>query len=160
MSFVRRASLLMHQPQDKAGVDALISALSALEPSHKLHILVNNSGVAWGAPLDNVPEQKGWDNVMAVNVKSVFYCVSHPPDLSILQICLHVPDLMRSNSRVSLADRIYPHNIVEPIQKKTITVAHKRLNRAGSRPRDQHLVRGRVLTTRRKRRECQRKRDI
>ncbi|KIM63746.1 hypothetical protein SCLCIDRAFT_1213899 [Scleroderma citrinum Foug A] len=58
---------------NKAGVDALISALSALESSHKLHILVNNSGATWGAPLDNVPEQKGWDNVMAVNLKSVFY---------------------------------------------------------------------------------------
>ncbi|KAI6111175.1 hypothetical protein F5141DRAFT_1003521, partial [Pisolithus sp. B1] len=59
---------------NKAGVDALISALAALEPSGKLHILVNNSGVAWGAPFDAVPEQKGWDNVMAVNVKSAFYC--------------------------------------------------------------------------------------
>lgn len=58
---------------NKAGVDALISALAALEPSGKLHILVNNSGVAWGAPFDAVPEQKGWDNVMAVNVKSAFY---------------------------------------------------------------------------------------
>ncbi|KAI5984006.1 hypothetical protein EDD15DRAFT_2177901, partial [Pisolithus albus] len=59
---------------NKAGVDALISALAALEPSGMLHILVNNSGVAWGAPFDAVPEQRGWDNVMAVNVKSAFYC--------------------------------------------------------------------------------------
>lgn len=108
----------MHCLQNKAGVDALISALSALESSHKLHILVNNSGATWGAPLDNVPEQKGWDNVMAVNLKSVFYCVSPPPDISALQIRLHVPILMRSNSRVSLADRIYPHIIVEPFLKK------------------------------------------
>ncbi|KAG6329318.1 hypothetical protein ID866_9772 [Astraeus odoratus] len=57
----------------KAGVDALISSLTALEPSQKLHILVNNSGVTWGAPFQDVPEQKGWDNVMAVNVKAVFY---------------------------------------------------------------------------------------
>lgn len=53
-----------------------MSALADREPSRKLHILVNNSGVAWGAPLDNVPEKKGWDNVMAVNVKSVFYCTT------------------------------------------------------------------------------------
>ncbi|KIK96670.1 hypothetical protein PAXRUDRAFT_825687 [Paxillus rubicundulus Ve08.2h10] len=58
---------------DKAGVDALISALSALEPANKLHILVNNSGVSWGSPFNAVPEDKGWDNVMAVNVKSLFY---------------------------------------------------------------------------------------
>ncbi|KAL4075323.1 hypothetical protein V8B97DRAFT_1915922 [Scleroderma yunnanense] len=67
------AQYIVADLSDKAGVDALISALSAIEPSHKLHILVNNSGVAWGAPLDNFPEQKGWDNVMAVNLKSVFY---------------------------------------------------------------------------------------
>ncbi|KAF8839850.1 NAD(P)-binding protein [Paxillus ammoniavirescens] len=58
---------------DKAGVDALISALSVLEPANKLHILVNNSGVSWGSPFNAVPEDKGWDNVMAVNVKSLFY---------------------------------------------------------------------------------------
>ncbi|KAL4065175.1 hypothetical protein J3A83DRAFT_4360473 [Scleroderma citrinum] len=72
------AQYIVADLSDKAGVDALISALSAIEPSHKLHILVNNSGVAWGAPLDNFPEQKGWDNVMAVNLKSVFYCALLP----------------------------------------------------------------------------------
>jgi NAD(P)-dependent dehydrogenase (short-subunit alcohol dehydrogenase family) len=34
---------------------------------------VNNSGITWGAPYDDFPEAKGWDNVMAVNVKSIFY---------------------------------------------------------------------------------------
>ncbi|KAG0692339.1 hypothetical protein DFH29DRAFT_1048598 [Suillus ampliporus] len=57
----------------KAGTDALISALEAREPAKKLHILVNNSGVSWGASFDNFPEDKGWDHVMAVNVKSLFY---------------------------------------------------------------------------------------
>lgn len=54
-------------------MDTLISALAEVEPAKILHILVNNSGVTWGAPFDAVPEDKGWDNVMAVNVKSVFY---------------------------------------------------------------------------------------
>ncbi|KAH7890073.1 hypothetical protein F5I97DRAFT_1924572 [Phlebopus sp. FC_14] len=58
---------------NKAGVEALISALTVLEPSKKLHILVNNSGATWGSPFDDVPEDKGWDNIMAVNVKSLFY---------------------------------------------------------------------------------------
>ncbi|KIJ63348.1 hypothetical protein HYDPIDRAFT_41189 [Hydnomerulius pinastri MD-312] len=58
---------------NKAGVDSLISALTVLEPSKTLHILVNNSGVSWGSPFDAVPEDKGWDNIMAVNVKSLFY---------------------------------------------------------------------------------------
>lgn len=56
---------------NKAGCDALAAEFKKRES--KLHILVNNSGVTWGAPYDNFPEVKGWDNVMAVNVKSIFY---------------------------------------------------------------------------------------
>ncbi|KAG2073503.1 NAD(P)-binding protein [Suillus decipiens] len=57
----------------KSGTDALISALEVREPAKKLRILVNNSGVTWGSPFENFPEDEGWDNVMAVNVKSLFY---------------------------------------------------------------------------------------
>jgi NAD(P)-dependent dehydrogenase (short-subunit alcohol dehydrogenase family) len=42
----------------------------------KLHILVNNSGATYGAPWDNVPEKAGWDRVMDLNVKAIFYCKS------------------------------------------------------------------------------------
>ena len=35
-------------------------------------ILVNNAGAAWGAPIDDFPEQ-GWDKVMDLNVKSIFF---------------------------------------------------------------------------------------
>lgn len=38
----------------------------------KLHILVNNAGANWGAPFEEYPES-GYDKVMDVNVKSVFY---------------------------------------------------------------------------------------
>ncbi|KAJ7084867.1 hypothetical protein B0H15DRAFT_847904 [Mycena belliarum] len=55
----------------KAGCDALIAELKKRES--KLHVLVNNSGVTWGAPFHDFPEEKGWDNVFAVNVKSIFY---------------------------------------------------------------------------------------
>jgi len=34
-------------------------------------MLVNNAGIAWGAPFDEFPEQ-GWDKVFAVNVKALF----------------------------------------------------------------------------------------
>jgi len=37
-----------------------------------LDILINNSGASWGAPLEDYPE-KGWDKVMDLNVKSVFF---------------------------------------------------------------------------------------
>ncbi|KAG1894467.1 NAD(P)-binding protein [Suillus fuscotomentosus] len=56
-----------------SGTDALISALEAREPVKRLHILVNNSGVSWGVSFENFPEDKGWDHVMAVNIKSLFY---------------------------------------------------------------------------------------
>ncbi|KAJ3019835.1 hypothetical protein HKX48_001710 [Thoreauomyces humboldtii] len=39
----------------------------------KLHVLVNNAGMAWGSHLDDFDEKNGWDRLMALNVKSVFY---------------------------------------------------------------------------------------
>ncbi|KAJ7611766.1 hypothetical protein FB45DRAFT_843833 [Roridomyces roridus] len=63
----------------KAGCDALIAEFKKREKD--LHILVNNSGVTWGAPFNDVPEEKGWDNVFAVNVKSIFYMTAGLTDL-------------------------------------------------------------------------------
>ena len=37
-----------------------------------VHILVNNAGAAWGASIDEFPEE-GWDKVMDLNVKSIFF---------------------------------------------------------------------------------------
>jgi NAD(P)-dependent dehydrogenase (short-subunit alcohol dehydrogenase family) len=37
-----------------------------------LHILVNNAGANWGAPLAEFPES-GWDKVMDLNLKAVFF---------------------------------------------------------------------------------------
>ncbi|TCD63653.1 hypothetical protein EIP91_005133 [Steccherinum ochraceum] len=58
----------------KAGCDALANAIR--EKENKIHILVNNSGATWGAPFDNVPEKEGWDRVMNLNVKGIFYLTS------------------------------------------------------------------------------------
>ncbi|CAE6395523.1 unnamed protein product [Rhizoctonia solani] len=58
----------------KAGCEALCGAFKARES--KLHILVNNSGATWGAPWEDFPEKEGWDRVMALNVKSLFYMTS------------------------------------------------------------------------------------
>ncbi len=38
----------------------------------KVHILFNNAGASWGASFDEFPEA-GWDKVMDLNVKSVFF---------------------------------------------------------------------------------------
>ena len=35
-------------------------------------ILINNAGASWGAPFDEFPES-GWDKVMDINVKSLFF---------------------------------------------------------------------------------------
>ena len=38
----------------------------------ELHILINNAGATWGASIDEFPES-GWDKVMDLNVKSIFF---------------------------------------------------------------------------------------
>ncbi len=53
-----------------AGLDAFAAAIAEREP--ELHILVNNAGASWGATIDEFPE-KGWDKVMDLNVKSLFF---------------------------------------------------------------------------------------
>lgn len=42
------------------------------ERESALHILVNNAGATWGAPLNDYPES-GWDKVMNTNVRGVFF---------------------------------------------------------------------------------------
>ncbi len=51
-------------------IDKLVESLGAHEA--KLDILVNNAGATWGATFDDFPEA-GWDKVMAVNAKGVFF---------------------------------------------------------------------------------------
>ncbi len=41
-----------------------------VEHEDELHILVNNSGMTWGAPFEEFPRQK-WDDVMRLNVTAV-----------------------------------------------------------------------------------------
>lgn len=53
----------------EAGVASLAAAVGARSP--RLHILVNNAGRSWGAPLGEFPF-KAWDAVMAVNVAGLF----------------------------------------------------------------------------------------
>ncbi|TPX50636.1 hypothetical protein SeLEV6574_g00804 [Synchytrium endobioticum] len=55
----------------KAQCKALADQILAKED--KIHFLANNSGVTWGAPMDDFPEEQGWDKLLALNVKSVFY---------------------------------------------------------------------------------------
>ena len=38
----------------------------------KLDILINNAGAVWAAPMSEFPEM-GWDKVMDINVKGLFF---------------------------------------------------------------------------------------
>jgi len=57
----------------REGVARVVEQVAALEP--ELHILVNNAGASWGAPVDDFPEA-GFDKVLDTNVKGVFYTTS------------------------------------------------------------------------------------
>ena len=52
------------------GAGALAEAVRARFDA--LHILVNNSGATWGAPLEEFPAS-GWDRVINTNLESVFH---------------------------------------------------------------------------------------
>ena len=53
----------------EAGARSLADAIAGREPV--LHVLVNNAGANWGAPLAEYPDA-AWDKVLALNVKGVF----------------------------------------------------------------------------------------
>lgn len=60
-------------PADLSNLESIEGLASALaERESQLDILVNNAGATWGAPIDEFPEM-GWDKVMDVNVKGVFF---------------------------------------------------------------------------------------
>jgi NAD(P)-dependent dehydrogenase (short-subunit alcohol dehydrogenase family) len=48
----------------------LASEIAAREPA--LHVLVNNAGANWGAPLEEFPAS-GWDKVLDLNLKAPFF---------------------------------------------------------------------------------------
>jgi len=52
------------------GVKVFADTIKSKE--QQIHILVNNAGASWGASIDDYPES-GWDKVMDLNVKSVFF---------------------------------------------------------------------------------------
>ena len=51
-------------------IERFVAAVSARES--KVDVLFNNAGASWGAPFDDFPES-GWDKVMNLNVKSIFF---------------------------------------------------------------------------------------
>ena len=67
-------------PCDLSTVDGCLSLAEQIAArEEKLDILVNNAGAAWGAEFGQFPEA-GWDRVMDLNVKSLFFLTQalHP----------------------------------------------------------------------------------
>ena len=54
----------------EAGAAALARAVGEREPA--VHVLVNNAGANWGAPLEAFPDA-GWDKVFNLNLKGPFH---------------------------------------------------------------------------------------
>jgi len=54
----------------EAGVDALITEVTAR--SDQLHILMNNAGRTWGAPIGEHPYE-AWDKLLSLNVQGMFH---------------------------------------------------------------------------------------
>lgn len=52
------------------GIEKLVAAIS--EREEKIDILINNAGANWAAPVEDFPEA-GWDKVMDINIKSIFF---------------------------------------------------------------------------------------
>jgi len=63
----------LSMPADLSSEDGRTGFADAVRDrfDNTLHVLVNNAGATWGAPLDEFPEQ-GWDKILDVNVKALF----------------------------------------------------------------------------------------
>ncbi len=61
-----------------SGVQGLAAALK--EREGRLDILVNNAGAAWGEPIETFSEE-GWDKVVDLNLKSLFFMTKEVLDL-------------------------------------------------------------------------------
>lgn len=60
-------------PKDLSKLENIIELVDELKSQEEhLDILVNNSGATWGTDFESFPE-KGWDKVMDLNAKSVFF---------------------------------------------------------------------------------------
>ena len=65
-----RATALEADVSQPESIDALVAAV--LERTPRLHVLVNNAGLAWAAPFFDFPLD-GWDKTFGVNVRGVFW---------------------------------------------------------------------------------------
>ncbi|OCT49916.1 Rhamnolipids biosynthesis 3-oxoacyl-[acyl-carrier-protein] reductase [Cladophialophora carrionii] len=94
--------------KDKAGCDGLVKEIK--KRTDRLTVLVNNTGVTWGAPYDDFPES-GWDKLMALNVKSIFY----------MTVGLH--DLLLKGTNADMPSRVINIASMAGIQTTDVTAS-------------------------------------
>lgn len=70
LSKVGTCAALLADLSKLSEVKRLAAELSVREPA--LHVLVNNAGANWGAPIEEYPDA-AWDKVLALNVKAIFH---------------------------------------------------------------------------------------
>lgn len=86
------------------GVSEFSEAVLARES--KVDILINNAGATWGAPIDEFPES-GWDKVMDLNVKSLFFLTQKL--LPALRASAEIGDPARVVNIASVNGITHPH---------------------------------------------------
>ena len=111
----------------EAGARRLAEAIAAREPA--LHVLVNNAGANWGAPLAEFPDE-AWDKLLALNVKAIFHltrallpllekAASAADPARVINIGsidgLHVPDL---DTYAYSASKAAVHHLTRVLAKK------------------------------------------
>ena len=72
----------------KDGINDFVSQISSKE--NGIDFLINNAGAAWGEPFENFSEA-GWDKVMDLNVKSLFFLTQAMKSLLISNASLEDP---------------------------------------------------------------------
>ncbi|KIW86794.1 uncharacterized protein Z519_12580 [Cladophialophora bantiana CBS 173.52] len=92
--------------KDKAGCDGLVNEVK--KRTDRLTVLVNNTGATWGAPYDDFPES-GWDKLMSLNVKSIFY----------MTVGLH--DLLLKGTNANMPSRVINVASMAGIQTSDVT---------------------------------------
>ncbi|PBK62987.1 NAD(P)-binding protein [Armillaria solidipes] len=107
-----KVSYIVGNVATKAGCDAIIAEFKKHES--KLHVLVNNSGITWGGPYDNFPEEKGWDNVFNVNVKSIFYMTAGLTELLAKESDAYDPGRVINISSTASVEPESEHSLSSP----------------------------------------------
>jgi len=96
--------------KDKAGCEKLCADVK--QRTDRLTVLLNNSGVTWGAAYDDFPES-GWDKLMALNVKAIFYTT----------VGLH--SLLTKNATADMPSRVINISSVAGIMTVDVTVGEE-----------------------------------